>query len=334
MLQNHPAHGESRLPRTNRTPPCSAAVLLCLRTASADLAVLCFRACSADLRLCIDRCRFLCIEYCSERFGRSDTTERTDSDGSFYAIHVCHRSHIRMEGERCRTWIRQKNTHTRCSCAQSKKRALWQPRSIGFVCFFILFSFQYLAFLLLITIILFSLGIAISVEKSKAGEYIAKAWYRAPSDLKNSIQIELGCCGLQYWNDSAVWPCPASANSAGGAYCYPDLVSAFERAYTHAGGTGIAFSVFMGVGIGLVVCLIQGIQRRNHEGNMQQKQSEVNADGIVVDDSSLVDIADIDAGAASMFDRAEPQEQPDAAAAAAATGRQQQRRPGGGGQRR
>ncbi len=44
---------------------CSALVLICLPV-RVD--------CSADLRLCIDRCRFLCIEHTSERFGRSDTT--------------------------------------------------------------------------------------------------------------------------------------------------------------------------------------------------------------------------------------------------------------------
>jgi hypothetical protein len=122
-----------------------------------------------------------------------------------------------------------------------------------------------LAFLLLITIVLFSLGVAIVVQKDKAGDYIAEAWYRGPADVKNGIQQELGCCGLKFWNDSAVWPCPAVADTPEkGAYCYPQLTSAFAAAYEHAGGAGIAFSVFMGVGVAMVVCLIQGIQKASH----------------------------------------------------------------------
>jgi hypothetical protein len=61
----------------------------------------------------------------------------------------------------------------------------------------------YLAFLLIITIILFSIGVAIAVQKDQAGLYIEKAWYNAPLDVKASIQLELLCCGLMTYNISA-----------------------------------------------------------------------------------------------------------------------------------
>jgi len=187
----------------------------------------------------------------------------------------------------------------------------------------------YLALLLLITIILFAIAVAITVEKGNAGEYIAEAWYdeRAPWDVKNGIQQELGCCGLRYWNDSAAQPCPDVASAPGSAFCYPDLVSGFENAYAHAGGAGIAFSVCMGVGVAMVVALIQGIQKKSHEARAAAAASAAQKHGAagmlgpdgrpILDPSDpsgggvgggegLVDLSEIDTNAASMFDRAEP----------------------------
>lgn len=136
--------------------------------------------------------------------------------------------------------------------------------------------------------------------------FLCQAWYKAPTDIKNSIQLELECCGLTYWNDSAVWPCPASANFSGGDFCYPQLVSAFERAWQHAGGTGIAFSVLMGAGIFFVACLIQGIKRRKHAQDLDMiRDAHAGAGGAPAGEG--VDVGSIDAGAASMFDKADEQ---------------------------
>jgi len=136
--------------------------------------------------------------------------------------------------------------------------------------------------------------------------FVCQAWYKAPADIKNSIQLELECCGLTYWNDSAVWPCPASANFSGGDFCYPQLVSAFERAWQHAGGTGIAFSVLMGAGIFFVACLIQGIKRRKHAQDLDMiRDAHAGAGGAPPGEG--VDVGSIDAGAASMFDKADEQ---------------------------
>jgi hypothetical protein len=193
---------------------------------------------------------------------------------------------------------------------------------------------QYLAFLLIITIILFAIGVAVSVQKNKAGDYIGRAWMAAPPDVRASVQQEFECCGLRFWNDTAAWPCPAAQNYSGSAFCYPLLVNAFERAYAHAGGAAIAFSVFMGLGIFFVVSLIRGIKRKRHEQDLEHVRHAHSVAGIMEQggfggaggadglggggggsgmmggdleplpsDSGLVDFNAIDAGAASMFDK-------------------------------
>ena len=138
------------------------------------------------------------------------------------------------------------------------------------------------------------------VENDRAGLYIEEAWSKAPSDVKTSIQLEFDCCGLKAYNESSVWPCPSSSESTR-IGCYDKLVGAFNTAYSHAGGTGIAFSIIMGLGIIFVVCLMTGIKRKQSEEQMHQVRAA--NDGLNGDLDSTVDLDSIDAGAASMFDK-------------------------------
>jgi hypothetical protein len=148
----------------------------------------------------------------------------------------------------------------------------------------------YLTLLLVICIILFSIGVAVVVKKNQAGDYIQEAWYQGPSDVKQSIQINLDCCGLMYWNDSAVQPCPNTLNG-NTTSCYPQLQSAFNSAYANAGGVGIGFSISMGLGIIIVICLLQGIKRKQTAETAEKLRTTANAN-------------DLD-GAANMFDKDE-----------------------------
>lgn len=165
----------------------------------------------------------------------------------------------------------------------------------------LLWPLQYLTLLLLITIVLFSLGVAVVVKKNQAGEYIQEAWYKASYNVKSAVQSALDCCGLLYWNDSSAWPCPdtAAANSTG---CYNQLINGFETAYSHAGATGIAFSLIMGGGIAIVVCLLKGIRSKQHQMNLDIIRAN-HGNAVGGDRDSAHTGVDIDASAASMFDK-------------------------------
>lgn len=127
------------------------------------------------------------------------------------------------------------------------------------------------------------------MKKNQASDYIVRAWLSGPDDVKMAIQTDFNCCGLRAYNESAPQPCPTAATQP----CLPILVDAFNTAYAHAGGTGIAFSIIMGLAIILVVMLIRGIKIKSRE-QLEAKVREANRDGR---------ITDMDAGAASMFDR-------------------------------
>lgn len=143
------------------------------------------------------------------------------------------------------------------------------------------------------------LGVAVVAKKSQAGMYIQEAWSAASDDLKNGVQVELDCCGLMFNGDAARMPCPTTNTTEP---CYDKLVSAFNTAYSHAGGTGIAFSVVMGCGIGFVVCLMQGIKRKQAEAQAEKVRA-TNAGEFEQGELPPEDLDSIDAGAASMFDK-------------------------------
>jgi len=129
----------------------------------------------------------------------------------------------------------------------------------------------YLTLMIIVSIILFSIGVAVSVQQNEAGTYIERAWVAAPDDVKRSVQLEFDCCGLKAWNESAVQPCPSTASDpVTSVGCYDALVSGFEYAYRHAGGTAVAFSVLQVAGMVLVCCLIRGIKRKRFEADLAQ----------------------------------------------------------------
>jgi hypothetical protein len=166
---------------------------------------------------------------------------------------------------------------------------------------------QYLTLLLIISLILFSIGVAVVVQKGQAGTYIIRAWYTAPIDVKAQIQVVFGCCGLTYWNESAAQPCPPIAAAVNSTYCYPALVSAFNTAYSNAGGTSVAFSIVMATAMLFVICLLKGIKRQriDHAAAQDRDNRTGNTSHSIEDPyrAELDDINSADAGAENMFDK-------------------------------
>jgi len=126
----------------------------------------------------------------------------------------------------------------------------------------------YFLVLMLLTLLLFAVGIGVYVKQEQAGYYISQGWMAANNGVRVSFQNGYSCCGLINFNDSyAGNPCPSTLippvnSTATGSPCLSILVSTFQQSLTSLGGTGIAFAVFMFV-IMIAVCyLIRGIQRK------------------------------------------------------------------------
>jgi len=134
-----------------------------------------------------------------------------------------------------------------------------------------LFLSVYFFFILILTVILFSVGIAVFVEKDKSGQYMSQGWrsldYMGSPDSANEIRIDLqnslDCCGLTVFNVSAGYPCPATALQTKQT-CLPRLQSVFESNFGTAGSCAIGFSIVMIFGMVFVCILMEGIKKKRH----------------------------------------------------------------------
>ena len=165
-----------------------------------------------------------------------------------------------------------------------------------------------------------SLCVCPQVLRSRSGDLIIAAWLAAPLDVKSSVQHALDCCGLRWFNDSAVWPCPTRTVGPNITttpdWCYPQLSAGMDKAYSHAGGTGIAFAIIMATAIFLVGCLISGVRQKQAKQRAEQTKiangralaEAGNTTGAhLIDLDMSMDSAGRDA--ASMFDKAPAAEQ-------------------------
>ncbi len=114
----------------------------------------------------------------------------------------------------------------------------------------------YFVFLLCIVIVMFSIGVAIMVNKGNSEKYIVDAWFAAPPDLISAAQLDFSCCGLRTVPDPPA-TCPAKFSGP----CLPALKTAWEKAYHVSGSIGIAFSILMAVSMFIVLALMRGIKK-------------------------------------------------------------------------
>jgi hypothetical protein len=143
------------------------------------------------------------------------------------------------------------------------------------------FLLVYFLFLLLLTLVLFFVGIAVYVERNNASTYITQGWQTATPALRSSLQSIFQCCGCctsQYVqsNDTA-YPCNIPQPSAQQG-CLPVFVSYFQSYYVTAGGCGIAFAVIMFVGMLIVCFLMQGIKQKRAEQDLAKLRANNNTD--------------------------------------------------------
>lgn len=142
----------------------------------------------------------------------------------------------------------------------------------------------YFVILLILTIILFAVGIAVTAEKSNASSYISSGYKAAFNGSQSSQSIVVttqnafSCCGLNKFADQyTIYPClgynnatsvPDTLRSTYNAYCLPQLTNAFDSAMGAAGGCGIAFAIIMICGLAFVCVLMQGIKRKRLETDL------------------------------------------------------------------
>ena len=151
-----------------------------------------------------------------------------------------------------------------------------------------IFLLVYFVFLLLLTLILFFVGIAVYVERNNAATYINQGWTTAPPDLKQSLQQIFQCCGCC---DAGYVPQNATASTAAcnamtsptQTGCLPVFTSYFQSYYVTAGGCGIAFAVIMFLGMLLVCFLMKGIKDKRAE----QDLAKLRASNNVADDGEV-----------------------------------------------
>ena len=146
------------------------------------------------------------------------------------------------------------------------------------------FLLVYFLFLLLLTLVLFFVGIAVYVERNNAATYITQGWATASPDLRQSLEQIFACCGCcssSYVQINATstqdYPC-VIADPALQQGCLSVFTSYFQQYYVTAGGCGIGFAVVMFAGM-LVVCfLMQGIKQKRAEQDLAKLRANHNAD--------------------------------------------------------
>jgi len=152
-----------------------------------------------------------------------------------------------------------------------------------------LFLGCYFFFLLLLTILLFAVGLGVYSKREEAAYYMSQGWKSSPNDVRVSFQNSLLCCGLEAFNDTlAGQPCPAelklNATTNQPVPCLPELTDLFKASMQNVGGTGVAFAVLMFLGMIFVCVLMRGIRQKSikeQENNMEDTTSPQSLDASV-----------------------------------------------------
>ena len=133
----------------------------------------------------------------------------------------------------------------------------------------------YLLVLLCLVLSLFSVSVAVVVQKDSASAYITRGWQLSPPDVRQALEVEFACCGLTAFPSNASSDCPPSllVTIPANATCLPLLTAVFSANYVQAGGCGIAFALVMAFIAGLVAALLQGIARRRAEVERERERT-------------------------------------------------------------
>jgi len=124
----------------------------------------------------------------------------------------------------------------------------------------------YFLCLMLLTILLFAVGLAVYSKREEAGAYMREGWTLAPNDVRVSFQNQLHCCGLITPNDTlAGTPCPnvILPNGTDFATCLPLMADLFRDSMQQLGGVAVAFAVLMFLGMIFVCVLMRGIRQKS-----------------------------------------------------------------------
>jgi len=144
----------------------------------------------------------------------------------------------------------------------------------------------YFIFLLLLTLVLFFVGIAVYVERDKTSDLIAQGWDLVPADVRMNLQNVFKCCGLRVYGDTQITrPCPGETltnstttypitNPLNNQPCLPVFANEVQSRYLQAGGCAVGFAVVMMVGMCTVCFLINGIKQKRTEQQMAKMRSE------------------------------------------------------------
>jgi hypothetical protein len=136
----------------------------------------------------------------------------------------------------------------------------WKESRIFLGCYFF--------FLLLLTILLFAVGLAVYSKREQAGAYMLDGWTLAPNNVRVTFQKQLKCCGLLTFNDSlAGIPCPdevlVNATDGSQVACLPLMTNLFRDSMQQLGGVAVAFAVLMFLGMVFVCVLMRGIRQKS-----------------------------------------------------------------------
>jgi len=136
----------------------------------------------------------------------------------------------------------------------------WKESRIFLGCYFF--------FLLVLTILLFAVGLAVYSKREQAGAYMFDGWNFASPETRKTFQENLKCCGLVTFNDSyAYLPCPQniSINATDGTQvsCLPVMTNLFRDSMQQLGGVAVAFAVLMFLGMVFVCVLMRGIRQKS-----------------------------------------------------------------------
>jgi len=136
----------------------------------------------------------------------------------------------------------------------------WRESRLFLGCYFFL--------LMVLTILLFAVGLAVYSKREQAGVYMIDGWVSASNDVRMSFQNQLQCCGLLSFNDSnAGVPCPSeikvNATDGSKVACLPLMTSLFRDSMQQLGGVAVAFAVFMFLGMVFVCVLMRGIRQKS-----------------------------------------------------------------------
>lgn len=142
------------------------------------------------------------------------------------------------------------------------------------------FLIIYFIFLLLLTLILFFVGIAVYVERDNVDDLISQGWQLANPDIRQNLQEIFSCCNCctdqrqNYTSPTTGWPCPQEYTQG----CLPVWKDYLASYYVTAGGCGIAFAVFMFLGMILVCFLMDGIKKKRAEQDLAKLRASNNTE--------------------------------------------------------